>query len=161
MKQIPSAPFLEAEPYRLDNHFDKIKKIVYRRARQVSCAAAEGTGSAGACPPPYRKDHASTSSARTDLNHLQLPTPFALSLSKGSWDLNHLQLPTPFALSLSKGSWDLNHLQLPTPFALSLSKGSCRLFVCYVTLEVLMPFRWDAKEHVAQGRYFLKWLAII
>lgn len=24
-----------------------------------------------------------------------------------------------------------------------------------------MPFRWDAKEHVAQGRYFLKWLAIV
>lgn len=23
-----------------------------------------------------------------------------------------------------------------------------------------MPFRWDAREHVAQGRYFLKWLAI-
>ena len=24
-----------------------------------------------------------------------------------------------------------------------------------------MPFRWDAREHVAQGRYFLKWLAIV
>jgi len=24
-----------------------------------------------------------------------------------------------------------------------------------------MPFRWDAKEHVAQSRYFLKWLAIV
>jgi H+/Cl- antiporter ClcA len=24
-----------------------------------------------------------------------------------------------------------------------------------------MPFRWDAKEHVAQGRYLLKWLALI
>jgi H+/Cl- antiporter ClcA/PII-like signaling protein len=23
-----------------------------------------------------------------------------------------------------------------------------------------MPFRWDAKEHVAQGRYFIKWLII-
>ena len=24
-----------------------------------------------------------------------------------------------------------------------------------------MPFRWEAKEHIAQGRYFLKWLAIV
>jgi H+/Cl- antiporter ClcA len=24
-----------------------------------------------------------------------------------------------------------------------------------------MPFRWDAKEHVAQGRYFIKWLALV
>jgi len=28
-------------------------------------------------------------------------------------------------------------------------------------IEVNMPFRWDLREHVTQGRYFLKWLFIV